>query len=296
MNIRSRPPVPRAVACLLLALAAGCDGKSNGAADAGIGPAPDAAPVPADAAPRPDAAIRPDAAAPDAAAPDAATADAATADAIAPDAAAPDAGPAGPLAPPAASAAPPLFDPAAPGAAPIDAPIASVLEAWQTLPTDEASAQAHAQRLREGFEAIAAGGAEAADRIAEVCAAVPVHAVGPTMECLRLLSIVDSPRSLDLLADRAREKAAPYPTGAHPHDPPPEALAAQVALRALVDRSRAGTPLASDLLVRLSADPENPNRGDAVAATLRALPRAIAKRRLRAALPPEEHYRLYQTR
>jgi hypothetical protein len=108
--------------------------------------------------------------------------------------------------------------------------------------------------------------------------------------------VVDCPRSLDLLASGAREHAAPYPEGAHPHDPPPEALASQVALNALVTRARAGTQAAGDLLVRLALDPSNPSHGEAVAATLRALPRAVAKRRLRAGLPPEEHWRLYQTR
>ena len=236
-----------------------------------VHPAPDAGPT-TDAAARPDAGVLADARP---------TADAA---------------PSGPLAPPADTAAPALFDPDAPGAEPLDAPVAALLDAWHARPTDEASAQANAQQVRDALAGLVADPTAAADRIATVCAGVPVQATGPTLECLRLLSLVDSPRSLDLLADRATVRAAAWPAGAHPLDPPPEALASQVALQSLVTRTRAGTQTAGDLLLRLAIDPANPNHGEAVEATLRALPRSVAKRRLREALPPEEHYRLYQTR
>lgn len=205
--------------------------------------------------------------------------------------------PSGAVDPSADTAAPPLFDPTAPGATPLDAPIAALLEAWHELPTDEVSAQAHVQRMQGALSELRASGAAAADRITDVCATVPVHVVGSTLECLRLLSLVDSPRSLALLIDNARLVPPPWPEHAHPVSPAPEALAQQVALESLALRARAGTAMAADLLVQLVADDERAAvRGPAVAAVLEALPRAVAKRRLRGVLPPEEHYRLYETR
>ena len=198
--------------------------------------------------------------------------------------------------PPPDAPVPALFDPNGPAATAYDAPLASLLVAWNERPTDEAGAQDHVRRLQDALAAIRDGGPAAADRIADVCVNVPPEAVGPSNQCLRLLSLVDSPRSLDLLAQRAKLVPPPYPEGAHPVDPPPAGLARQVALRSLVLRSRAGTKDAADLLVRLAGDPENVDRGPAVAAVLQAMPRVVAKKRLRAVLPPEELYRLYQTR
>lgn len=282
--IRFRPRVTAFAVAALAAMAGGCDPGAT-TKDAGPRPAADAKATPdmgnpsdsggtKDVAPVADAAPSTDGGPTDAAAP---------------------LGDAGVLAPPGV-APPPLFDPDAPGASPLDAPIAAVIGAWHDLPTDEATAQAHLQRLLEALDAVRTGGSDAADRIADVCAEVPVAAVGPGLDCLRLLSMVDSPRSLDLLAQRAQLEPQPYPEGAHPHDPPPEDLLRRVALRSLGQRARAGTAEAAEQLLRIAGSPNSRDRGPAVHAVLLALPRAEAKRRLRAVLPPEELYRLYQTR
>lgn len=282
---------------MLVAAAPGCD-PGNEAVDAGgqtpskdVGAVKDAgatdAAAPADAvvSPKPDAATtRTDAAPPagDAAVP-ATDAAMGTGDSSVPP-------------PPEEMAAPPLFGPDAPGATPLDAPIGALIDAWYDLPTDTESALAHAEKWRDAQAAVREGGAAAADRIADVCAAIPVHAVQDTMVCHRLLTLVDSPRSLDLLATRGRLAVPPWPEGAHPTDPAPEALARQTALDALALRSRAGSTAAADLLLRIVVAPEGGDRPQAVSAVFRALPRAVAKRRLKAALPADQMYLLYQDR
>lgn len=294
------PPPPRrarptASALLFAMLAAACEPAAD-TPDGGR-PAPADAGSKADAGPMTDARGSGDAGpSADARAPGLDAAVAPT-DAGAPADAAPMTGDRALLTPPSEdSATKPLFDPTSPDAQPIDTALAAIVEAWATAPQDEASAQAHVQKLRDALRELREAGPTAADRLADVCAQIPVHATGHMQSCLRLLGLVDSPRSLDFLMGRARLVAEPYPAGAHPVDPPAEALAAAAALDALVGRTRAGTRLAGDLLLRMVADPQNPDRGPAVAAVLRALPRAEAKRRLRAVLPENEIYRLYQTR
>jgi hypothetical protein len=198
--------------------------------------------------------------------------------------------------PPEETAVPPLFGPDAPGATPLDEGIGALVGAWYDLPTDAETALSHAEKWREAQATVREGGAAAADRITDVCAAVPLHNVQDTLVCHRLLTLVDSPRSLDLLASRARLAIPPWPEGAHPTDPAPEDLARQTALDALALRSRAGTTGAADLLLRIVVAPEGGDRPQAVSAVFRALPRAVAKRRLKAALPAEQMYLLYQDR
>lgn len=274
---------------ILIAAAPGCD-PGNDTADAGAGtPAKDAG-----------------------AEKDLGTKDAAPGDAIVspkPDAASPAKDAAGPVAdaavgtgdsavppPPEETAVPPLFGPDAPGATPLDEPIGALVDAWYDLPTDAETALAHAEKWREAQAAVREGGEAAADRITDVCAAVPVQRVQDTLVCHRLLTLVDSPRSLDLLTSRARLAIPPWPEGAHPTDPAPEALARQTALDALALRSRAGSTGAADLLLRIVVAPEGGDRPEAVSAVFRALPRAVAKRRLKAVLPAEQMYLLYQDR
>lgn len=281
---------------VLIAAAPGCD-PGNDAADAGTaGPSKDigatkdtgvvdAAPGDALVSPKADAAgPKPDAVRPpgDASVPpgDAATG---TGDSAVPP-------------PPEEMATPPLFGPDAPGATPLDEGIGALVAAWYDLPTDTETALAHAEKWREAQAAVREGGAAAADRITDVCAAVPVQNVQDTMVCHRLLTLVDSPRSLDLLASRGRLAVPPWPEGAHPTDPAPEDLARRTALDALALRSRAGSTTAADLLLRIVVAPEGGDRPQAVSAVFRALPRAVAKRRLKAALPAEQMYLLYQDR
>lgn len=281
--MRDRIRVFRGAAAVLMAasVAAGCDPKSN-VSDAGR-PAPDAVVKADQGPPKPDVVVdNGDATAIADVGPDAGT-DAALGDS-------------GALAPDPGQAAPALFGPDAPGATALDAPIAAVIDAWQTLPTDEPTAQAYVQGLQGALSALREQSEAAADRITEVCAEVPVQAAGPTMLCLRLLAVVESPRSLDLLTERARTPVPAWPQDAHPVDPPPEGLARQVAFRSLGLRVRGGSTPAADLLIRLAADPDPQTRGQATAEALSALPRALAKARLRAVLPAAEHYRLYQTR
>jgi hypothetical protein len=198
------------------------------------------------------------------------------------------------LSPPAPAAR--LFDPRARDASEHDAAIAALIDAWQAAPQDEREVQANTESLRKAREAIVRAGPAAADRIAEVCAGVPVTERADTLVCLRLLSFVDSPRSLELLAERARTPIPPWPEGAHPTDPAPEALAQEVALRSLTTRGRAGSEEAVEHLLRLVAEPRGTDRDLAIAAVYQALPRVHAKARLRAVLPANEHYRLYRTR
>ncbi len=189
-----------------------------------------------------------------------------------------------------------LFDPKARGASPYDATIAALIDAWRAAPRDEASAQAHVRTLQGAREELARAGAPAADRIAQVCGGVPVEDRDDTLLCMRLLSLADSPRSLDLLAQRARTPIPPWPEDAHPTDPPPQALAQRVAMRSLAARGRAGSEEAVEHLLRIVAAPEGADRDLAIAAVYRVLPRVHAKARLRAALPADEHYRLYESR
>lgn len=282
---------------LLIAATPGCD-PGNDAADAGgatptkdVGAvkdagAVDAAPGDAIVSPKPDAAVpKSDAVIPgplDAASPQPDAAQSTGDSAVPP--------------PPEEGAAPPLFGPDAPGATPLDEGIGDLVGAWYDLPTDADTALAHAEKWRAAQAAVREGGEAAADRITDVCAAVPVQSVQDTLVCHRLLTLVDSPRSLDLLATRARLAVPPWPEGAHPTDPAPEALARQTALDALALRSRAGSTLAADLLLRIVVAPEGGDRPQAVSAVFRALPRAVAKRRLKASLPAEQMYLLYQDR
>jgi hypothetical protein len=255
--------------------------------------------------PRPDAvtvdAARPDAAPHDAAPRDSAPpADAAPADAAPPADAARDAAPPAPdgatHAPPADMPPPALFGPGTPGAGAFDPALAALVDAWFAVPTDEPGAQQEALALRESTASVRRGGAAAADRIADVCDRVPVEDRGRTLVCLRLLALVDSPRSLDLLDRRARTPVPPWPAGSDPTEPAPQALARQVALQALAERGREGTAAAVDLLLRFVADPEVGDRDQGVAAVYHALPRIRAKARLRAVLPADEMYRLYESR
>lgn len=262
---------------VLAALLAGCPARN----DADGGP-PDAAAL--------------DAAALDAAGPDARIADARPTDASDPDAG-PDAAPldddGGPPAPRLDQAPPPLFDGRS---GPIDLAAVQLVDGWRARPTDEAQARAQAAAVLEARRTLEAAGPAAADRIAQICDAVPVFATRDVLVCLRLLSLVESPASLDLLAARARLVTPPWPEGAHPHEPAPEDLARQLATWALGQRARAGSEPALDLLLTLVAEPNLPDRDLLVDAVFGALPRMHAKARLRAALPADEQYRLYERR
>ncbi len=189
-----------------------------------------------------------------------------------------------------------LFDPDAPGAEAVDAPLATLVNAWHAHPDGAASAQAQAEALRRSIAALRETGPAAADRVVDACEGIPVQQIQLTLVCLRLLSYVDSPRSLGWLTLVARTAVPPWPEGAHPIDPAPQALARQVAIWSLGQRAREGTPEALDRLLRLVGDPETPDRADAVRAVYEALPRVRAKARLRAVLPPGEAWRLYETR
>ncbi|MEZ4469548.1 MAG: hypothetical protein R3F60_01855 [bacterium] len=201
---------------LVAGLLTGCpdddETPDRGAADRGPtadGGSPDQG---ADAAPRdagPDAARR-DAAAPDAASPDAEPA---------------DAGPPGPPSPTEDQLPPRLFDPMAGPA--VDGPLAALVDAWRTPPTDEASAQANAAQQAEAGRALAEAGPVAADRIVERCRPIPVQITSERLLCLRLLTLVESPGSIAWLLEQARLEVPPYPEGSHPIDPPPEGWCAR---------------------------------------------------------------------
>ena len=199
----------------------------------------------------------------------------------------------GPASPTPEQVPPRLFDAQAGG---IDATLAAVVETWLMWPSDEASARGQASAALESRRQLEAAGPAAADRIVEICDAVPVSDVRQLMVCLRLLGLVESNRSLDYLATRARLVVPPWPEGAHPIDPAPQDLARRLATWALEQRARAGSELALEVLLRLVADPNNQDRSLAVKGVFGALPRVRAKARLRAALPPDELYRLYEQR
>lgn len=200
----------------------------------------------------------------------------------------------GPRAPDPETAPPPLFDPA--GGTPADQALAKLVDVWVARPTDEASAQMQTQEAQESRRQLAELGPVAADRAVEKCRPVPLEATRDQLICLRLLSLVESAGSLEFLFEKARLAVPPWPEGAHPHDPPPEGLARQVATWALGQRAKAGSQGALDLLLRLVGDAQNPNRSQAVQMVYGALPRIRAKARMRALLAPEDLYLLYEVR
>lgn len=200
-----------------------------------------------------------------------------------------------PNAPDPAHALPALFDPAAPDAAPIDAEFRRLLEAWSARPTDEAGAQARLAARRAALAALAED-PRAGDRLAAECAAVPLWASQQMFACLMLAREVETDASLAWLDQIARLTPPPLPPGAHPHAPLPERFFRVIAAEGLGERARRGSAPALERLLTLAGTPDAGDRRAVVAAVYAARPRAHAQRLLRATLPADETYRLYEVR
>lgn len=184
----------------------------------------------------------------------------------------------------------PLFDGDAGG---LELDFANVVGIWQSVPATEAAAQQQVRTLRASLAAIEASGVTGADRLAAICEPLPVVERSAQLHCLRLLSYTESPRSLALLATRAR---TPLPEPRDTGLPSSEAMVRHVATNSLARRASNGSAAALDTLLLLAAEPDTSIRASAVSAVFDALPRWKAKSKLRAVLPESERWRLYQTR
>ncbi len=184
----------------------------------------------------------------------------------------------------------PLFDGDAGG---LELDFANVVGVWQTVPATEAAAQQQVRVLRASLAAIEASGVTGADRLAAKCEPLTADQRDSQLLCLRLLSYTESPRSLALLATRAR---TPLPTPTDTGLPSAEALTRLVATHSLARRASTGSAPALDTLLLLAAEPDESIRASAVSAVFDALPRWKAKSKLRAVLPEAERWRLYQSR
>ena len=185
----------------------------------------------------------------------------------------------------------PLFDPAVGG---LDRDVANLISVWQTVPATEAEAQQQVRELRASRAALVASGAAGADRISQVCELVRADHQEHQLLCLRLLSFTESPRSLALLANRAR---TPLPTNEGELAlPSAQAMTRQAAMFSLTRRAADGSAPALEVLLTLAAEPDDRIKSLAVTGVFDALPRWRAKSKLRAVLPESEHWRLYQSR